>query len=168
LVGQLRTHPGEQQRRTSNRERCRDLLFSFLREASALLQPHMDAARTAALAQELRRGGAWVPSSGPSRHAATGQVRRALHFLFFPLLPSSLLSLLTPLTPSPPPFLLPLSLPNQAPPGTSQQLIEAFLSLRTRCLALLSELHPSNLPYLADVLTSCVLQAASTGEIRGK
>ena len=31
-------HAGEQPRRTSNRERCRDLLFSFVRDASGLLR----------------------------------------------------------------------------------------------------------------------------------
>lgn len=38
-------------------------------------------------------------------------------------------------------------------------------SIVCRVLALTSELHPANLHFLAEVITSCVLQAAATGEI---
>ena len=37
LVGPLKAGPGEHQRRTSNRERCRDMLFAFVRDASTLM-----------------------------------------------------------------------------------------------------------------------------------
>ena len=37
LLGPLRSAPGEAPRHTSNKERCRDLLFAFIRDGSALL-----------------------------------------------------------------------------------------------------------------------------------
>lgn len=37
LLGPLRSAPGEGPRHTSNKERCRDLLFAVIRDGSALL-----------------------------------------------------------------------------------------------------------------------------------
>jgi hypothetical protein len=47
--------------------------------------------------------------------------------------------------------------------AASTSSLEALCGLRATCCDVLAALHPSNLPFLADLFTSCVLQVGGRG-----
>ena len=56
-----------------------------------------------------------------------------------------------------------MSQSNQAP--SFPPWFESLLVVRSRIVNLFSDLQPSNLSFLADLMVSCLLQAAATGEV---
>ncbi|KAG1672840.1 hypothetical protein FOA52_004644 [Chlamydomonas sp. UWO 241] len=129
----LRSGPSDEQpRTTSNRERCRDLLFGLVRDACGLLTQQLSGEGLGRLVGELRRGGGALlirggggGGGGGHSNTSTG-VAVAQH--------------------------------------RAQQQVDALLSLRARAQSLVCELHPANLGFMGDVVASCIMQAAATGE----
>ncbi|GIL67564.1 hypothetical protein Vafri_20923, partial [Volvox africanus] len=127
----------EQQRRVSNRERCRDMLFAVVRQTACLINRGVDG-------RILSEHAPGTPGAGGGsvRGAMTGAATALGHT-------------------SPH-----LTAAASAAGGTLGPVsaAELLVPLRSQCLDVLQSLHPDNLPFFAELFTSCVLQAAATGE----
>ncbi|GLI71729.1 hypothetical protein VaNZ11_017023 [Volvox africanus] len=127
----------EQQRRVSNRERCRDMFFAVVRQTACLINRGVDGGILSEHAPGTPGAG-----GGNVRGAMTGAA--AAHGHTSPHLTAAA----------------------SASGGTlgPASVAELLVPLRSQCLEVLQSLHPDNLPFFAELFTSCVLQAAATGE----
>ncbi|GAX77271.1 hypothetical protein CEUSTIGMA_g4717.t1 [Chlamydomonas eustigma] len=140
MVGPLKAALGEPPRLVSNRERCRDLVFTFIREASAFFQALLQCAGPDMnqLIQDVRRGlsmnGGSNACQGIQHSTSAGRgVSSGVNL-------SSRAHLVS-------------------------VFMDSMLSLRLKIAVLLSEMHPGNLLFIAELLTTCIIQAAVTGYV---
>ncbi|GIM17143.1 hypothetical protein Vretimale_19668 [Volvox reticuliferus] len=128
----------EQQRRVSNRERCRDMFFAVVRQTAYLINRGVDGG----ILSEHASGGTPGAVGGSGRGLMTGAAAALGHTSSH------------------------LTAAASAAGGTlgSVSVSELLVPLRSQCLDVLQSLHPDNLPFFAELFTGCVLQAAATGE----